>query len=311
MASLILFYTKSLFIAVNLLSLIVRTIILSGIVYERKRGAFKRPLTALFALVIIDDLISLSIGLLYFAHDAIEVGLDIYSVLYIPFIYLAYKKYSEDNIVQASALLIAIGFYYLSAAYFLAYPLTLWSIILLFLSLINWRNRAKTVSIVAVVSVAVILLSGPALNQNIKVVSYPLQPSSWLGTQWEQTEKPSSPYCKKGNVFADTYDPARLRILNPCVTVEGKVTSYVSRAEDGDLCFDVKPDSQYSYMLTIGSWILRKGCIHVEIVPGNQNEVASPEKGDYIKFTGVWVVDTDHGSWSEIHPVWRIEKVTK
>jgi len=31
--------------------------------------------------------------------------------------------------------------------------------------------------------------------------------------------------------------------------------------------------------------------------------------GDRIMVTGVFVLDTDHGWWSEIHPAWKIEKI--
>ena len=52
---------------------------------------------------------------------------------------------------------------------------------------------------------------------------------------------------------------------------------------------------------------MRHGHIHVEIVPHDQGNVIIPGKGDYIMVTGAWVIDTDHGSWSEIHPAWHIE----
>jgi hypothetical protein len=109
-----------------------------------------------------------------------------------------------------------------------------------------------------------------------------------------------------GDVFQYVWGPSRLRIIDTCVTIRGVVVSEIRVAEDGDITFDMKPDDRYRHMLSIGSHILRKGAIHVEIVPHDQDRVVVPEKGDYIEVTGAFVVDTDHGSWSEIHPAWNI-----
>jgi hypothetical protein len=84
------------------------------------------------------------------------------------------------------------------------------------------------------------------------------------------------------------------------------VVSEITVSSDGDTTFKLEPDTRYTYMLSIGSIILRKGNIHIEIVPADKDTVVIPEKGDYIEVTGVWVVDTDHGSYSEIHPAWKI-----
>ena len=63
-------------------------------------------------------------------------------------------------------------------------------------------------------------------------------------------------------------------------------------------------------MLSIGLIVLRHGHIHVEIVPHDQGNVIIPEKEDYIIVTGAWVIDTHHGSWSEIPSAWHIEIIS-
>ena len=196
--------------------------------------------------------------------------------------------------------------YYFSTAYFYALPLNIISLLILVLYLKDWsyNYRLKLTGILLTLIIIPVPISTPAINYNFKIITYPYQFSTWTGKQWLQTHKMGS--CKIGNIFKDVYQPSRLRVLDTCITVEGIVTSEPTMGDDRDIFFDLKPDKEYSHMLSIGSIIIRKGNIHIEIVPADQGHVIIPDKGDKIRVTGVWVVDTNHGSWSEIHPAWNI-----
>ncbi len=304
----IMIFTEAAFIHVIILSLIVRPIILLTLIYSIKKGLLSTLSTCLFLLVILEVLIAYSIALLYYAHDAIEVGLDIYSALYIPFIYTAHKYYSRGDKISASMLIFAMTLYYFSTAYFLALLPFLISIVIL---LIYWTGTGLEKRYTPIFLIVLALLGGvfsqPYINYNIKIITYPYQPATWMGTQWNQVHQ--GQYCLQGNVFINVYDPARLRILDTCVTIEGVVATHPIKNEDGDITFDLELDPTYSHMLSIGSHILRRSRIHVEIVPNDQSNVYIPQKGERVRVTGVWVVDTDHGSYSEIHPAWRIESI--
>lgn len=306
-AAIILVLTASIFTSVVFLSLIARSILVGLIAYLYENKKINSPLLTISSLVILDMLMSYSIALLYYGYDAIEVGLDIYSALYIPFIYLAYNHYTNGKTVYSALLLLDMIIYYFSAAYFYAILLNIFSIIVLiaFLFPLKYTYYKKLTAIFIIVFIVLVPLSMPMIGYNFKIIMYPYTPSSWQSLQWRQTSQGT--YCKQGNVFEYVYDPSRLRILDTCVTVEGTVATNIEYAEDGDICFDIVLDPQYNYMLSIGSIVLRKNKLHVEIVPGDQGNVIVPQKGDYIKVTGVWLVDTDHGSYSEIHPSWHIE----
>ncbi len=305
--SAILIHTGSTFVIVAVLSLILRSLLLFILAFGIEKGYIKRFMTVILGIVILDNLISLSLGLLYYGRDAIEVGLGIFSALYLPFIYLSYTRYREGDTFGVVVPLIYMVIYYFSAAYFYAAVLNIG--VLAFLLVLYMLRSGRLYK--QFVALSFILLAGagaismPYLAYNVEIALYPYKYESWVGEQWLQ--RVEGPYCREGNVFIATYDPMRLRILETCVTVEGVVVSEINRVEDGDIVFDVRLDPEYEHMLSIGSWILRKGAIHVEIVPDDQDVVIVPEKGDRVRIVGVWVVDTDHGSWSEIHPTWYIE----
>lgn len=304
----IMIYTEAAFTHVIILSLIVRTLILLCLIRLVDKGFLGNLGHRLLTLLALEVIIAYTIALLYYAHDAIEVGLDIYSLVYIPYIYLSHKYYSRGDKLSASILIFASVLYYFSAAYFIALMTFIISIVIL---LVYWTGIGLEKRYTPIFLIGLTLVAGvfsqPYIYYNIHVITYPFQPTSWMGTQWLQTESGSR--CLQGNVFINTYDPSRLRILDTCVTVEGLVVTYPRKNMDGDITFDVELDPEYAHMLSIGSHILRRGRIHVEIVPGDQPNVYIPEKGERVRIVGVWVVDTDHGSWSEIHPAWYIERV--
>ncbi len=298
-------YTDAAFTQVIILSLFVRTLLLAIIIYYYRHGYLDNLASRLLLVVVLEVAIAYTIALLYYAHDAIEVGLDIYSALYIPFIYLSYRYYHRGDKLSASTLVALALIYYASASYFPAIPLLLIVLAGYIIYLGRWINIRYTPIGLGAAIILASIISQPALYYNLLIITYPFQPNSLSGKQWIQVSGDEE--CLNGNIFQYTYDPQRLRILNKCVSIVGTVASHPVINDDGDITFELEPDPQYHYMLSIGSYILRRGRIHVEIVPHDQGNVYIPEKGERVRVVGAWVVDTDHGSYTEIHPTWLIE----
>ncbi len=98
----------------------------------------------------------------------------------------------------------------------------------------------------------------------------------------------------------------RLEVLQHCVTATGTVWN-IQRAEDGDFTFDLELDAGFEWLINEVNERERRGRLHIEIIPLDQDRVISPRVGERISVTGVWVKDRAHGGHLEIHPVGAIE----
>jgi hypothetical protein len=112
-------------------------------------------------------------------------------------------------------------------------------------------------------------------------------------------------------------DKDRLRIIEPCTAVEGRVVT-THRALDGDLHIGLDPDDKH--VLNLINATHGRGELVVEIIcehaPAKAAEQAAcgsyrstatiPKAGDRVRVTGAYVTDRDNG-WNEVHPVTRIE----
>lgn len=115
------------------------------------------------------------------------------------------------------------------------------------------------------------------------------------------------------------YRPERLRVLETCTAVEGRVVS-VQRQSDGDLHIALDPD--HKSVLNLFNLVHGRGHLVVEVIcdhapaPAHQDAIAAcagftsqvilPGVTDRIRVTGFYVTDRENG-WNEIHPVTRIE----
>ena len=120
-----------------------------------------------------------------------------------------------------------------------------------------------------------------------------------------------------GDLWKRTYSPERLRVIEPCTAVEGRVVS-VHAAADGDLHIGLDPDD--ASVLNLVNVIHQRRRLVVEIVcahtpadreavalcSGFTSQVSVPKVGDRVRVTGAYVTDGDNG-WTEIHPVTRID----
>jgi hypothetical protein len=122
--------------------------------------------------------------------------------------------------------------------------------------------------------------------------------------------------------------PARLKVLDPCVTVSGIVT-LVHFPPDGDTVFALKPDPQYKNMVNKANFNPKmKGGIWVELICQRSNKshesvhkgdcqdyngpkFPTPKVGQYLRVTGSHVQDNGEDGHLEVHPTTSITKLTK
>jgi len=119
------------------------------------------------------------------------------------------------------------------------------------------------------------------------------------------------------DLWRHVYQPERLKVLEPCTAVEGRVAS-LGRGSDGDLHIALDPDRRSVLNLinaTHGGRRLPAEviCEHAASKPDAVaacanfgSPVRPPKIGDRVRVTGAYVTDRENG-WNEIHPVTRIE----
>ncbi|HRI27087.1 MAG TPA: hypothetical protein PK239_03845 [Chitinophagales bacterium] len=124
--------------------------------------------------------------------------------------------------------------------------------------------------------------------------------------------------CNNG-LWQHIHNPARLIIIEPCVTLTGKVKG-VHTSPDGDIHLRIAMDRNTRLPINFYNYIARGGCIVAEIICGKpaksskgkiscmgyQNALTIPKRGSSVSITGSYVLDTNHG-WREIHPVTKLE----
>jgi len=124
------------------------------------------------------------------------------------------------------------------------------------------------------------------------------------------------------SLWRHVYHPARLRVVRPCLTVEGTI-AHVAREADGDTHVRLTPDAAYRWTLRPanstgqhGDLVLEPVCVRsptqvdaVAACTGYRSPVAVPAVGTHVRVTGAYVYDLDHGGWAELHPVTTIRVV--
>ena len=115
--------------------------------------------------------------------------------------------------------------------------------------------------------------------------------------------------CVVGDMMAGVYIPSRLKVLDPCTTVEGIVRHVdpVAAGEgDGDLTFDIEVSGDDQRLLNDVNRQAVGGFLHIEIIPMDQDRLPKPRVGQRVRVRGPWVTDLVHGH-NEIHPAWSLE----
>lgn len=124
--------------------------------------------------------------------------------------------------------------------------------------------------------------------------------------------------CTPTDQDAYVYRPARLGVMNPCLRVTGTIVS-MSVETDGDVHIDVKLDPPYLGMLNAGNdevggaLVVEPVCQvpplaadAIRICAADPDPLATlPTVGAHIWLEGRHVLDLQHFSWVELHPLYR------
>jgi hypothetical protein len=119
------------------------------------------------------------------------------------------------------------------------------------------------------------------------------------------------------------YNPDRLQVIEYCKTVTG-IIEESNADEDGDQHMLLKLDDGQDDLLTKRNIKKKQGDLVIEAVCVNNvtlkkvgttcngyvNHIQLPKIGDHVKVSGSLVNDT-HNGWNEIHPITRVELMSK
>ena len=124
------------------------------------------------------------------------------------------------------------------------------------------------------------------------------------------------------SLWDHVYHPKRLQVLQECKSVSGIIESIKSE-KDGDLHIRLKLDSQYANLLTRANYDHQKGNMVLEPICQKKvsqkdaisscisfdRRIVIPPVGSHVRVVGSYVLDLEHGSWAEIHPVTSFQKI--
>jgi len=137
----------------------------------------------------------------------------------------------------------------------------------------------------------------------------------------QKTSTPSTqvtPTCD-ATLWMHVYHPQRLKIIDSCKTVTGVIQN-IKKESDGDYHIQLKLDSQFSNLINSANVKYQHGYLVLEPVCQGivtQSDAKSacmnfkstliiPPKGSHVTVAGSYVLDLEHDSWAEIHPISRI-----
>lgn len=123
----------------------------------------------------------------------------------------------------------------------------------------------------------------------------------------------------KDSLWKYVYRPHRLQINKTCTSISGIFMGFKNES-DGDIHGLLKVDKKYQSLISPSNVKYQKGYLIFEIICDHQitqrtamqscstfkNKIEIPKKGQRISVKGTYVLDLDHTSWSEIHPVSKI-----
>ena len=162
---------------------------------------------------------------------------------------------------------------------------------------------------------------GWALASSVNVSPAPVT------TPTPPTQPPQSGQCDD-TLWSHVYHSSRLIVNQKCISVTGTIVNATGGKEpdgarheaDGDTHGWLKVDSQFQSLLNAGNNSHEGGNLVFEIIckyrvtqadakaacSNYQNQVNLPPVGSHVRIVGVYVQDTFHAQWMEIHPVTSI-----
>ncbi len=322
---------QSVFLFVGIGAVVVRLLQFFLLLRLRRRVG---DLAACLVALLVGEFLAIAVGLITFGGEGIQPAFAVFDVVYlVPAWMLARIHAAGLPRIEGSGLATLVvtatlvGFASASAFLLLA-PFAAALVALILVGALVLRRRGpipltRRTSVdryaplaIAAMLVVLFLLSGSAMAYSVRADAYALYPDSLAARQWIQTSAAAG--CRAGDLAGGrteangVWTPSRLRVLSTCVTVTGRIEAIAPTsgpAVDGDYSLDIQVDPAYAWTLSLGSYVLNNGNLHVEVVPSDQPTVLANltlAPGAHIQVTGAWVLDTDHGWFSEIHPAWSI-----
>jgi len=124
------------------------------------------------------------------------------------------------------------------------------------------------------------------------------------------------------SLWQHIYNAERLKVVRNCISVTGTIEDIRAEA-DGDYHVLVRLDPQFANLVNAANNKEQNGDLVVEPVcqravtqedavtacANYSNRIEIPSIGTHVQVTGSYVLDTEHGSWAEIHPATSIVKI--
>jgi hypothetical protein len=134
----------------------------------------------------------------------------------------------------------------------------------------------------------------------------------------------STPGICDQSLWKHVYQPTRLQVVDPCITITGTITK-MGLDPDGDTHVLLAPDPQFlQYVNNVnvkqlnGNLMVEAVCFHQikpSLIDANaacqnyQSNIIILPLHSHVQVTGSYVIDTETGGWAEIHPVSSISPI--
>ena len=123
------------------------------------------------------------------------------------------------------------------------------------------------------------------------------------------------------SLWEHVYNPGRLQVLEPCISVTG-IVEEVRKESDGDVHILFRLDQQFESLLNEKNILRQQGDLVLEpICQGTVRQADAaepcsqysgpyfePKVGQRYQVWGTYVHDADHG-WNELHPVSSMQPI--
>ena len=126
--------------------------------------------------------------------------------------------------------------------------------------------------------------------------------------------------CTPTDQLRYVYDPDRLQVAASCIRISGIVDA-VRKEADGDLHILVALEAKFRYLLRpanqgeeLGDLVVEPVCVRtvtqadaIAACAADPDPLTPPFPfvGERVWMEGRYVFDLDHGSWAELHPLYR------